>query len=272
MSNNGWFGFFYAGNNSGPSKEVAVPEASEDTVVPYDRFDFKEVTALMLDALFKDDFYDDTMTVLSRIPDLKASKVAILVNVDQQGLLVDGVKRGWHKEWISFECCDEDGKIEEEKSFRVTGWFYVQYDEQGKAQEPYLHYPETKGEIVKYYPTRHTWKFFESQFDDCAEESDDMYDFEVLDKEVSAKEVLYCVFITHTALPTDYVQFDIDEHNNVVHMFERYYGQPRLEVEFSAEGRVCGVTTFTQDVKGEDEELYRVYVQSAPSLDEIVDF
>jgi len=255
----GLFSFFYSSDSSADSKEVVSQQAaSEDTIVPYDRFDFREVTALMLDALFKDYLYDDTMKMLNSIPNLQPTQVAILSNVDQQGVLVDGVRRGWHKKWIAFggtdKCFDDDIDY-----FHFNGWCYVQYDESGNALEPYLHYPDevSPRQLLKYYPSRNTWMFFELDNDDDGEED----------------AQLYSVVVTHTtAEATDYVQFDTDFEGNVLSMFERYRGQPRLDVAFSDDGTVRRVTTFSQDVNGIDEQLYRVYNHAAPTLDEIIDF
>lgn len=254
----GLFSFFYSGSDSDVSKEGASQKeaVSEDTVVPYDRFDFREVTALMLDALFKDYFYDDTMRMLNSIPDLQASQVAILSNVDQQGVLVNGVRRGWHKQWLSFGCAEKCPNDDMEY-FQCNGWCYVQYDDVGNALEPYLHYPDDvyPRQLFKYYPSRNTWMLFE--FDDDGDDKD---------------EQLYSVVVTHTtAEATDYVQFETDFQGNVLSLFERYRGQPRLEVAFSEDGTVRRVSTFSQDVKGIDEQLYRVHNHAAPTLDEIID-
>lgn len=215
------------------SSDSDADNNDDDTTRGIYPYDICDMTARVLDTMLKHSFYEDTVSMLKNINDLEPSRITFIDRQNEQGLLIDGVKRGWHRQYV-----------EEAPDTFYYGWFYVQYDENGTPLDPWYYCPNNY-EMVKYYKRRNAWLCYE-------------YDEE-------GEAMLHTVAFSATVDGDDYDQYTLDSNGNVVHL-QRTYHQRTADVEYDVQGNATAARyslsyPTTQRTLGE---------KTAPTLDELI--
>lgn len=142
-----------------------------------DEVDAVHLCALHINALVEHDFYEYTSHLLrsEHVDSINVGERVAFVDKDEaKGLLIDGQRRGWFARWLSFagqpRLADDIGLWQpaEEQLLEVRqfeGWFYQEYDTNGRACEPLTFYsnePDAADNyVVRYYPSRNLFLVIE---------------------------------------------------------------------------------------------------------------
>jgi hypothetical protein len=128
--------------------------------------DARHLIALHLNSLLEYDFYDYTMHLLQSAGVAHSADRVAFVDTDvEQGLLIDGKRRGWFRTWVSFDSepivDDPSGRwnaCESLFEFRqFDGFFYQEYDSESRPCEPLTYFSEEEcaedNYVVRHYPS-----------------------------------------------------------------------------------------------------------------------
>lgn len=241
----------FSSQTTADSTDSAKNEVIANKVTSLDRFDVAYLAILLRDDLIGYPFRNSCGNPLveHNAPEkpLTMDRIGFVQDSAHVGMLLDDKPIGWHAEHI--DCIDavNFASSPDEPGFESleqinSGWFYVHYDADGVAQEPYYHYPESDMQVA-YFPSRNTWIAAALTDDNCYQ--------------------VFFVTVTGTSNHRgDHVSFSISK--NVLHVYERLGGEPRSCVQYCNNDAV-EVAAFQKSAKG----LFTMIGDEAPNLREL---